>query len=124
MPSVADDGFVVRGGALVAWRIPSDAAPSTPFRIVGGHTDSPCLRIKPNPDVGAAGVRAHPAWLVDETTMGVSDAGVFMHCLPVRRGVVVTDGVLDSEASVVLDQAAARLDVQKATLCWALGVTP
>jgi ornithine carbamoyltransferase len=32
--------------------------------------------------------------------------------------------VLDSAASVVIDQAAARLDVQKATLCRALEVTP
>jgi ornithine carbamoyltransferase len=48
---------------------------------------------------------------------------VFMHCLPVRRGVVVADEVLDGPASVVLDQAAARLDVQKATLCRAMGVT-
>lgn len=75
-------------------------------------------------DAGAAAVRAHPTWIVDEATMDASDDGVFMHCLPVRRGVVVADAVLDSEASIVLDQAAARLDVQKATLCWALGVTP
>lgn len=73
---------------------------------------------------GAAAVRGHPGWIVDADTMAATDDGVFMHCLPVRRGVVVSAEVLDSPASVVLDQAAARLDVQKASLCWALGVKP
>lgn len=39
--------FTVRDGSLVAWRS-ADAA--TPFRIVGGHTDSPNLRVKQHPD--------------------------------------------------------------------------
>jgi aspartyl aminopeptidase len=50
-------GFVVRGGALVAWHRPSGASASSPFRIVGAHTDSPCLRIKPRPDTGQLGWR-------------------------------------------------------------------
>lgn len=48
----------------------------------------------------------------------------FMHCLPVRRGVVVADEVLDGGRSLVLEQAEARLHVQKATLCRALGTLP
>src|SRR6478735_3868457 len=40
--------FTVRAGSLVAWN--SEADPSTPFRIVGGHTDSPNLRVKQHPD--------------------------------------------------------------------------
>ena len=51
------NGFVIRGGALVAWRNPVGATMARPFRIVGAHTDSPCLRIKPNPDTGAFGWR-------------------------------------------------------------------
>lgn len=47
--------LVVRGGALVAWEVPEDAEPERRFRIVGAHTDSPNLRVKPRPDTGAAG---------------------------------------------------------------------
>jgi len=49
--------YVVRGGALVAWRLPDGAAPHTPFRVVGAHTDSPNLRLKPHPDTGNVGWR-------------------------------------------------------------------
>ncbi|QXC62123.1 M18 family aminopeptidase [Aquihabitans sp. G128] len=52
-----DRGFVVRGGALVAWAVPAYAPAWAPFRIVGAHTDSPNLRVKPRPDTGAAGWR-------------------------------------------------------------------
>lgn len=47
--------YTVRGGALLAWVVPEGAGPTTPFRVVGAHTDSPGLRVKPNPDVGAVG---------------------------------------------------------------------
>ncbi|MCX4882168.1 MULTISPECIES: M18 family aminopeptidase [unclassified Streptomyces] len=49
--------YVLRGGAIVAWYVPEGAAPHTPFRIVGAHTDSPNLRVKPQPDTGAHGWR-------------------------------------------------------------------
>ncbi|MFG3314685.1 M18 family aminopeptidase [Streptomyces albidoflavus] len=49
--------YVLRGGALIAWFVPEGAEPHTPFRIVGAHTDSPNLRVKPLPDTGAAGWR-------------------------------------------------------------------
>ncbi|UNS97992.1 M18 family aminopeptidase [Streptomyces tubbatahanensis] len=49
--------YVLRGGALIAWYVPEGATPATPFRIVGAHTDSPNLRVKPVPDTGAAGWR-------------------------------------------------------------------
>ncbi|WP_221348416.1 M18 family aminopeptidase [Streptomyces beigongshangae] len=49
--------YVLRGGAIVAWYVPEGAEPHTAFRIVGAHTDSPNLRVKPRPDSGAHGFR-------------------------------------------------------------------
>lgn len=47
-------------------------------------------------------------WVVDESKMALTDNGYFMHCLPVRRNLKVTDGVLDSPQSLVIEQAANR----------------
>jgi N-acetylornithine carbamoyltransferase len=57
-------------------------------------------------------------WIVDEEKMARTKQGqaIFMHCLPVRRNVIVTDGVIDSPASVVIDEAENRLHVQKAIM--------
>ncbi|GAA3201479.1 M18 family aminopeptidase [Streptomyces virens] len=49
--------YVLRGGAIIAWYVPEGAAAHTPFRIVGAHTDSPNLRVKPRPDSGTHGWR-------------------------------------------------------------------
>ena len=55
-------------------------------------------------------------WIVNEEKMGRTDSAIFMHCLPVRRNVIVTDGVIDSASSVVIDEAENRLHVQKAIM--------
>ena len=55
-------------------------------------------------------------WIVNEDKMRRTNKAIFMHCLPVRRNVIVTDGVIDSPASVVIDQAENRLHVQKAVM--------
>ena len=60
-------------------------------------------------------------WIVDEEKMARTNDAIFMHCLPVRRNVIVTDGVIDSPASVVIDEAENRLHVQKAILARLLG---
>jgi len=55
-------------------------------------------------------------WIVDEQKMARTTNAIFMHCLPVRRNVIVTDRVIDSASSVVVDEAENRLHVQKAIL--------
>ncbi|MEW6125692.1 MAG: N-acetylornithine carbamoyltransferase [Acidobacteriota bacterium] len=55
-------------------------------------------------------------WRIDEAVMRSTDAGWFMHCLPVRRNVIVTDAVLDGAQSAAIDEAENRLHVQKAVL--------
>jgi aspartyl aminopeptidase len=56
-PSETGRYATVDGGSLFAWVVPEGAAPHTPFRLLGAHTDSPTLRVKPRPDTGAAGIR-------------------------------------------------------------------
>lgn len=47
-------------------------------------------------------------WRITEEKMGLTDNGKFMHCLPVRRNMKVTDEVLDGPRSLVIEQAANR----------------
>ncbi|MEO0494641.1 MAG: M18 family aminopeptidase [Actinomycetota bacterium] len=61
VPYDADAGPVGRwfhadGGAIVAWVVAPHHDAASPLRIVGAHTDSPNLRIKPQPDVSTLGV--------------------------------------------------------------------
>lgn len=44
-------------------------------------------------------------WTISQAKMDLTNNGKFMHCLPVRRNVVVTDEVIDSQNSLVLEQA-------------------
>ena len=48
------------------------------------------------------------SWTVDSRRMALTDNARFMHCLPVRRNMIVTDEVIDSPASVVIREAANR----------------
>jgi aspartyl aminopeptidase len=87
-PGTPGGYFTVRAGSLVAWRTADAAAP---FRIVGGHTDSPNLRVKQHPDRVVTGWRVvalQPyggAWLNSwlDRDLGVSGR------LSVRRGKTV-----------------------------------
>ena len=48
------------------------------------------------------------SWTVDERKMALTDDAFFMHCLPVRRNMIVTDEVIESEKSIVIEEAANR----------------
>ncbi|MDQ4085116.1 MAG: M18 family aminopeptidase [Actinomycetota bacterium] len=54
-PATPGRYYLLRGGSLVAWSSEHADGPATPFRVVGAHTDSPNLRVKPQPDLSRAG---------------------------------------------------------------------
>lgn len=60
-PAGAEIKLFERGGALIAVRLPRAASAESKFKIALAHTDYPTLKITPNPDCSAAGVRTlHP----------------------------------------------------------------
>jgi N-succinyl-L-ornithine transcarbamylase len=54
-------------------------------------------------------LNSDPAWMVTMEKMKLTNDAKFMHCLPVRRNVVVEDAVLDSKHSIVVQQAGNRV---------------
>ncbi len=60
-------------------------------------------------------------FMVDEAKMALTRNARFSHCLPLRRNVKATDGVMDSNDCVALDEAENRLHTQKALLLELLG---
>jgi ornithine carbamoyltransferase len=66
--------------------------------------------------------KTFPPYQVNSNLMAeAAPHAVFMHCLPAHRGMEVTDAVIDSQQSVVFEQAENRLHVQKAILYLLLG---
>jgi N-acetylornithine carbamoyltransferase len=63
-------------------------------------------------------------FIVDEEKMAMTDDALFSHCLPLRRNVKATDGVMDADYCVAIDEAENRLHVQKAIMMRLLGVAP
>ena len=63
-------------------------------------------------------------FIVDEEKMALTDNGLFSHCLPLRRNIKATDGVMDADYCVAIDEAENRLHVQKAIMMRLLGVAP
>ncbi len=127
--------FVVRAGSLVAWDSSGD--PGRPFRVVGGHTDSPNLRVKQHPDRAVAGWRVvalQPyggAWLNSwlDRDLGISGR------LSIRTGtrvepvlVRIDDAALripQLAIHLAEDRTAVKLDPQRhLNAVWALGESP
>jgi N-acetylornithine carbamoyltransferase len=59
---------------------------------------------------------AHKHFIVDEAKMALTNHGVFSHCLPLRRNVKATDGVMDAPYCIAIEEAENRLHVQKAVM--------
>ncbi len=57
---------------------------------------------------------AEPSWMITQEKMALTNNGKFMHCLPVRRNVIVSDSVIDN--SIVISQAANRVFAAQAVL--------
>lgn len=49
------------------------------------------------------------SWTVDDAKMALTNNAYFMHCLPVRRNMIVSDGVIESSQSIVIPEAANRV---------------
>lgn len=129
--------FTVRAGSLVAWNTSGD--PGRPFRIVGGHTDSPNLRVKQHPDRVVAGWRVvalEPyggvwlnSWL--DRDLGVSgrlsvrdrdaDGGVSHRLVRIDAPIL---RVPQLAIHLAEDRAAVKLDPQRhVNAVWGLGDT-
>ena len=94
-------GFVLSGATLVAFRLTGEPA-AAPFRIVGAHTDSPCLRIKPRPDTGQLGWKQ----LGVEVYGGALLNSWLDRDLGISGRVVLSDG---SVADITVDDAVCRI---------------
>ena len=71
-----------------------------------------------DPDREAEQRAAHADWQITEAKMLRTARAAFMHCLPIRRGVVASADVLDGDTAIHLLQAEYRLHAQKAILEW------
>jgi N-succinyl-L-ornithine transcarbamylase len=49
------------------------------------------------------------SWIIDDDKMNITNNAKFMHCLPVRRNLVVSDSVIDSDNSLVVEQSNNRV---------------
>jgi len=71
----------------------------------------------PDPEEGAKIIKKYAHWITDERKMALAKPdAIYMHPLPADRDIEVTSVVMDSEQSVVYDEAENRMHVQKAVM--------
>jgi N-acetylornithine carbamoyltransferase len=77
-----------------------------------------------DPEMGATVRKRYADWTITEQKMALGDKAIFLHCLPVRRNVVVTDEVLDGPRCRVYQEAGNRLHTARAVLLTLRGGRP
>jgi aspartyl aminopeptidase len=97
--------YLRRGGSLVAWATRPGQPAGTPFRVIGAHTDSPNLRVKPHPDAGRAGYRQ----LAVEVYGGVLLNSWLDRDLGLSGRIVVREGQGIGERLVLVDRPLFRV---------------
>lgn len=95
-------GLICDGASVIAYRLADQPTATTAFRIVGAHTDSPCLRVKPRPDIASHGWRQ----LGVEIYGGVLLNSWLDRDLGVAGRVVLAD---QSVVDIVIDDAVCRV---------------
>ncbi len=117
----APDGEIVEAAAKCGGRITVTSDPEE--AVAGSHAVYTDVWTSMGQESEAADRTAVFApYQVNEALFSQARAdAVFMHCLPAKRGLEVTDEVMESPRSVVFDQAENRLHVQKALLLTLLG---
>ena len=68
-----------------------------------------CIRDRSSYENYGKVLNTDSSWKIDKNKMSLTNSAKFMHCLPVRRNVVVDDDVIDSENSLVINQAENRI---------------
>ncbi|GAB3753548.1 M18 family aminopeptidase [Yimella radicis] len=137
-PSEPGRYYLVRGGTLAAWSTEHADGATTPFRIVGAHTDSPNFRIKPQPDhrsIGYAQLGVEPyggiilnSWL--DRDLGLSGRVTVRENGSVAAKLLRVDEPLlrISRLAIHLDRSAAEGEVFNKQFQiaphWALGDAP
>jgi ornithine carbamoyltransferase len=105
-----------KNGARIAVSTELDAAKGADVVV----TD---VRVSMHSSDAAARHEILEPYQVDEDFMRLAKPeAIFLHCLPAHRGEEVTTEVLDGPQSAVWDEAENRLHVQKAIMCWCMGI--
>ncbi len=107
-------GLVSEGSGSLT-EAPSTAEAATGAHVVYARSWS-SLENYGNKTLSAHRAASTREWLVDESVMKRGEDAHFMHAMPIRRNLEVTDSVLDGPRSLVLAQAANRLPTQKGLL--------